>query len=99
MVLHHASQVDRADDIDIVQNEGLIQRAGVLQKEMSRLFQSAASVEQDLLTRDFNAHAEVVVRFQVIKDHVGKMMHIDDDLANAKFAQAGKRDLEQHPAA
>src|SRR5580765_261847 len=37
----------------------------------------------------------MIVAFEVVNNHFGKMMHIDDDLANSEFAQAGERDLQQ----
>src|SRR5580693_1012442 len=62
MKLHHAPEINRADDIDIVQNERLFRGVGILEEKIGSPFQAAASVEQDLLTRDFNTHAEVSVR-------------------------------------
>src|SRR5207245_9898641 len=86
-----------ADDIDIVQNEGLVR--GVLQKKVGSLFQPAASIQQRLLARDRNPHAEVVVGFQVFHNHVGEVMHVDDHLANSKVIQTRERDLQQGAAA
>ena len=65
--LHHAPQIDRADDIDIVQNERLF-ASRTLKKKMRGLFQAAAGIEQDLFARDFNPHAEIVVRLQIIDE-------------------------------
>src|SRR5208337_4681271 len=93
MKFHHAAEIDRADDIDIVQNERLFKTIGILEEKIGSLFQSAAGVEQNLLARDFDAHAKVMVRFQIVENHVGKVMHIDNDLANPIGAQAGKCDL------
>ena len=58
--LHHAPKIDRADHIDIVQNEWLFRMSGILEKKPAGLFQAAAGVEQDVLARDLNSHAEVV---------------------------------------
>src|SRR5208282_1239845 len=98
MKLHHAPEVNRAEDIDIVQDEGLFRAVGILDKEMRGLFQAAAGIEQRLLARDFNTHAEVVVRYQVLHNHVGEVMNVDYYLANSEAAQAGERDLEQRAA-
>ncbi len=94
MGLRHAPKIDGADDIYVVQNEGL---AGVstCEEKIGSLFQAAAGIEQHVLAGDLDFHAEVVVSCQVFEDHPGKMMHIDDHLANAKAAQAGERDLQQ----
>ena len=70
------------------------------QEEMSGFFQAAAGVEQNVvLAGDFDAHAEIFVRLQVIDDHVGEVMHVDDHFANAEGAQARERDLQQRAAA
>src|SRR5208282_286424 len=98
MKLHHAPEVDRAEDIDVVHNEGFFRTSGILDrttnKEMSGLFQATAGVEQYVLTRDFNAHLETVVRLQVLLNHVGEVVDVDYHLADSKFAQARKRDLQ-----
>src|ERR1700681_3387312 len=102
MKLHHAPEINVAEDIDIVHDEGFlparIGMAGILDKEMSSLFQASTGVEQRLLTRTFNTHAEVVVRFQVIHNHVGEVKDVEYHLANSEFAQARERDLQQRAA-
>ena len=45
----HLTQVDRADDIDIMQDEGVIM--SVLEKEPARFLQSATGIEQAAMTR------------------------------------------------
>src|SRR6202011_3265569 len=65
---------------------------------MGRLFQASAGVEQDLLARDFNTHAEVFVCFQILENHFGKVMHVENHLANSKDAQARECDLQQRAA-
>ncbi len=47
---------------------GSSRTAGILEKEIGGFFQAAAGVEQDFLARNFNAHAEVIVRFQIIDE-------------------------------
>src|SRR5208282_30365 len=92
MKLHHAAQINRAENIDVVHEEGFFRMAGCIartaEKEMSGLFQSPAGIEQRILARDFNVHAEIVIFLQVLHNHVGKVMNIDDYLANPKAAQA-----------
>jgi len=84
MNLRHAPEVNRADDIDIVQNKRFVKTLGVLKKKVGGLFKATARVEQDLLARDFNTQAEIVVRFEILKNHVGEVMHVNDHLANAR---------------
>ncbi len=59
-------------------------------KNQPGLFQSAAGVEQNIFARDFNSHAEIVIGFQILHNHVGKVMHVDDHFANPKAAQTGQ---------
>ena len=87
MKLHHAPEINRADDIDIVQNERLFRAVGILEEKIGGLFQSAAGVEQDLFARDFNTHAEVIVRFQILDNHVGEVMDVDDHFADSESAR------------
>ncbi len=89
MELHHASKIDRADDIDIVQNERLVVR-----EEPGGLLQAAAGIEQELLARNFDTHAEVIVLFEIGLDHVGEMVHVDDHFGYAEKAQTGECDFE-----
>ncbi len=97
MKAHHAPQVDRADDIDVVQDKGLfVTPAG--RKEMRGILQAAAGVQQLLLARDFNPHAEVIVGPQVIGDHPGVVVRVDDHLAHAKRTQAAEGNLQQSAA-
>src|ERR1035441_4883438 len=48
--------------------------------------------------RQENPHAEILLRLEVLKHHVRKVMHVDDHLANTKLTQAGERDLQQGAA-
>src|SRR5271165_7383039 len=102
MKSHHLSEIDGAKDIDIVQKKGLLGSGGVpmrpVEKERRRLLQAAASVEQYILARDFDAHAEVVVRLQILQHELGEVMDVDDHLADAKCTQATQRNLEQRVA-
>src|SRR5208283_5717698 len=98
MKLHHTPEINRAEDIDIVHKEWFFRAAGISDKEVRRLPQAAAGVEQHVLARDFNAHSEVGVRFQVLQNHVGEVVNVDDHLVDSEAAQAGKRDLQQRAA-
>src|ERR1017187_3830879 len=45
---HHPPQIDVADHIHVVQNEGLLQALAGLEKERSGFLQAPASVKQDV---------------------------------------------------
>ena len=95
MELKHAGEVDGAEDVDIVEEEGLVQTGGVFEEKPGGFFEAAAGVEQDFLAGDFEAHAEVFVGHQVVEDLVGKMVDVDDDFGDAKGAQADEGNFEQ----
>ncbi len=40
-------------------------------------------------------HAEIVVRLQILHNHVGEVMNIDDYFCDSRGAEARKSDLEQ----
>ena len=65
---------------------------------MCGFFQAAAGIEQHILARDFNAHPEIMVCFQVVENHVGEVMHVDDHFADSEFAQTRERNFEQRAA-
>ena len=90
MKLHHALKIDGADDIDVVQDK----RVRTFTKKPGRPFQAASGIEQDFLTRNLDPHAEVILRFQVVENHIGKVMHVDDHLVNPEGAQAFECDLQ-----
>jgi len=98
--LEHAAKVDGADDVYIVEKEGLGRRvARLLQEKPSCFFQTAASVEQKIVfAGDFDAHAEIVVGFDVVSDHIGKVMDVDDDFVDAEGAKAREGDFEESAA-
>src|SRR5712692_1620538 len=96
--LHHALEINRGDNVNIVQNKRLAKTPGIVEEKIGRLPQAAARVEQDVLARDFNVNAEVIVGFQIVENRIGKVMHIDNHLANPKGEQARERDLQQRAA-
>src|SRR5690242_3215261 len=85
MELQHAMKVDGADDVDVMEKEGLGRRvASIFQKEPRAFFEAAAGVKQEVVfARDFDAHAEIVVRLEVVDDHVSEMIDVDDEIGRA----------------
>ena len=94
MELKHAAEIDGADDVDVVEEEWLVEALGVFKEKPGGFFQAAASVEKDVFTGEFDANAKIVFGFEVVGDHVGEMMDVDDEFGDAEGAQAGKRDFE-----
>src|SRR5262249_4983353 len=88
--LQHACEIDGADHVDVVQNKRFLAF-----KKPPGLLQSAACIEQYILTRYLNVHSEISVRFQIFDHGIGEMMHIDDHVVNAEFAQPGKCDFQE----
>src|ERR1700683_1289876 len=61
VIPYHPPQINGADHVDIVQNERFLHWACVIEEEPSGFFYPAASVEQNILARQFDSHAEVVI--------------------------------------
>ena len=57
-----------------------------LREKTSRLFQSAAGIQQHIFARNLDVHAEVFVNVQIVDDLVGEVMHIDNHVADAEGA-------------
>ena len=71
-------------------------RSSVFGEKPAGLFQPAAGIEQHVLARNFNAHPEIAMLFQILDNHlVGKVMHVDNHFANAEAAQPSQRNLQQ----
>src|ERR1700675_1515662 len=102
MVFHvellHASPIEGGDDVDVVEEEGLVEAVRIFEEKPGGFFQTAAGVEEDFFTRDFDTHAKVAVGFQIVDDRVGEVMDVDDDFVYTERAQAGEGDLEQGAA-
>jgi hypothetical protein len=96
--LKHTPQIDVTDDVDVVEEEGLVETARVFQEKPGGIFQASAGIEQNVFARNFDAHAKVIVGFQIVDDHVGEMMDIDDDFGNAGGAEAKEGDFEKSAA-
>src|SRR5438105_13023113 len=98
MKFDHAPEIDRADHIDIVHKERLSAPRRILKKKIRGFLQPAAGVEQHLLARHLNPHAEVIIRLQTLDNHVRKVMYVDDHLANTKGSQARESYFQERAA-
>src|SRR5450631_3403957 len=87
MLLGHSLQIDRADYVDIVEDKGLIGGSAIEQKR-SCILEPTARVQQDVLSREIDMHAEVIVVLQKLRNLVSEVMRIHDDVMNATCAQA-----------
>ena len=45
MDLQHAVKIDRADDVDVVEKEGLVETAGIFEEKPGGFLQAAAGVQ------------------------------------------------------
>jgi hypothetical protein len=98
MELEHAAEIDVADHVDVVEKEGLVKTVGVLEEKPGGFFQAAAGVQQNVFAGNFDAHAEVFVGFEVVGDHVGEVVDVNDDFGDTKGAEAGQGDFEKRAA-
>ena len=90
MKLHHAPEVDGADDINVMHEERLLRSTGILEKKPCGLLQAAAGIEQSFFARDLDAQAEVIVGIEVVGNHAGEVMHVDDQPREPR-RRAGER--------
>ncbi len=96
--LEHGADVDGADDVDVVEEEGLVEILWIFEEEPGGFFQAAAGVEEDFFAGDFNAHAEIFVRFEIVDDLVGEVVDVDDDFGDAEGAETRESDFEESAA-
>ena len=59
-------------------------------KNHAAFFSPPPVSSRTVLVRHLDVHPEISVRFQIIDNHVGKMMHVDDHVVNAKRRAAAK---------
>src|SRR6267154_511308 len=96
--LEHGADVDGADDVDVVEEEGLVEILWIFEEEPGGFFQAAAGVEEDFFAGDFNAHAEIFVRFEIVDDLVGEVVDVDDDFGDAEGTETRESDFEEGTA-
>ncbi len=96
--LEHGAEVDGADDVDVVEEEGFVEIFWIFEEEPGGFFEAAAGVEEDFFTGNFDAHAEILAGFQVVGDLIGEVVDVDDDLGDAEGAEAGEGDFEEGAA-
>ncbi len=53
--LEHAGEIDGAEDVDVVEEEGLVVVIRIFEEEPGGFFEAAAGVEQDLFAGNFDA--------------------------------------------
>ncbi len=75
-----------------------ITASGIFEEKPGGFFEAAAGVEKDFFAGDFDAHAKVFVRFQVVDDLVGEVVDVDDGFGDAEGAEAGESDFEESAA-
>jgi len=97
--LEHGAKVNGANDVHVVKKKWLVETRGVFEEEPGGSFQTTTRVEQKIIfARDFDAQAKIVVSFQVVDDHVRKVMHVDNHFCDAKHTQASQGDFEKSTA-
>jgi hypothetical protein len=99
VILNHLTEVDSADDVHVVKEEGLIDSGGILQKKPGGFFQAAARVEEEIVfAGNLDAHTEIIFGFEIVDDHASEMMDVDDGFGDAEGTQAGNGDFEERAA-
>jgi hypothetical protein len=94
--LEHASEVDGAEDVDVVEEEGLVETFWIFEEKPGGFFQAAAGVEEEVVfAGDFDAQVEIIFGAQVGDDLIGEVVDVDDDFGDAEGAEAGEGDFEE----
>lgn len=96
--LEHGGEIDGAEDVDVVEEEGFVEIFWILEEKPGGSFEAAAGVEEDFFAGNFDAHAEVFVGFQVGDDLIGEVVDIEDDFGDVGSAEAGESDFEKSAA-
>jgi hypothetical protein len=97
--LEHLGEVDGAEDVDVMEEEGLVEIFWVFEEEPGGFFEAAAGVEEEVVfAGDFDAEVEIVFGVEVIDDLGGQVVDIDDDFGDAEGAEAGEGDFEEGTA-
>jgi len=96
--LEHAGEVDGAEDVDVVEEEGFVEIFWIFEEEPGGFFEAAAGVEEEaVFAGDFDAQVEIIFRAQVGEDLVGEVVDVDDEFGDAEGAEAGEGDFEEGP--
>ena len=97
--LEHLGEVDGAEDVDVVEEEGFVEIFWIFEEKPRGFFQAAAGVEQEVVfAGDFDAQVEIIFGAQVVDDLAGQVVDVDDDFGDAEGAEAGKGDFEEGAA-
>jgi hypothetical protein len=96
--LDHALQVDGAENIYVMEDERIIESVRVVEKKPGGFFKAPASIEQNVLARQLDAHAKILIRFEIFGNHFGEVMNVDNHLVDSALPQAFQRELEQRAA-
>jgi hypothetical protein len=102
--LEHSGEVDVADYVDVVKEEGLVADAGaraggIFLEEPGGFFQAAAGVQELVVfAGDFEAHAEIFFGLEIVDDHLGVVVNVDDGFGDAEGLEAGESDFEEGAA-
>ena len=82
VVQKHSLHIDRAYDVDIMQDERLRVWSARWKKKPACFFQASSGVEQGLFAGNLDVHPEVIVLPQILNDHVGEVV---DTLSDDQF--------------
>src|SRR5579863_8298354 len=88
-------QINRTDDVHVVQQERLGSVSLVFQKKPGSLFQAATSVQQHILAGYFNPHSKTLASFQIVDHHVREVVDINDSFGHAERLQTRERNFQQ----
>ncbi len=96
MELEHGVEVDVADDVDVVEEEGVVKAGGIFEEEPGGFFQAAAGVEKLVVfAGEFDAEAEIVFGLEEGHDLIGEVVNVDDEFGDAERGEARNGDFQE----
>ena len=88
--LEHLGEVDGAEDVDVVEEEGFVETFRIFEEEPGGFFQAAAGVQKEVVfAGDFDAQVEIIFGVQVVDNLAGQMVDVNDEFGDAEVAEAG----------
>src|SRR5262249_18810161 len=93
--LEHAMKVNVADDVDVVEKEGLVEARGIFEGKRGRFLEAGAGLEEEIVfTGDLDAQVKVVARAEKFDDLTGKVVDVDDELSDSERAEPSDGDFQ-----
>ena len=79
-----------------MEEEGLVEEGGIFLEKPGGFFQAAAGVQELVVfAGNFEAHVEIVFGLEIVDDHLGVMVDVDDGFGYAECAETAECDFQE----